>query len=58
MHSPHATIGEMGVLTMLSRRPWLPVGVFVGVWIVRLRRRSVLLDSDIVRATGVYAANA
>jgi len=48
--SLNASVSQMGILTAASRLPWLIVGLFAGVWVDRLRRRPVLLVSDLLRA--------
>jgi MFS family permease len=45
-----ATPGQMGILTAVTRAPFLLIGLFAGVWVDRLRRRSVLITSDLGRA--------
>jgi MFS family permease len=45
-----ATPWQMGVLTAASGAPILLVGLFAGVWVDRLRRRPVLIATDIGRA--------
>ncbi len=44
-----ATVSQMGVLSALSRLPFL-LYVFAGVWVDRTRRRPVLIGSDVARA--------
>jgi MFS family permease len=41
---------EMGVLTAAGSAPALLVGLFAGVWVDRLRRRPVLIATDVGRA--------
>lgn len=41
---------EMGILTAASTAPFLLIGLFVGVWVDRLRRRPLLIASDVARA--------
>ncbi|MFI9550024.1 MFS transporter [Nonomuraea endophytica] len=45
----HASVAEMGVLGALSRLPMVLFFV-VGVWVDRMRRRPVLIWSDVIRA--------
>ena len=45
-----ATPAQIGVLTAASGLPWLLIGPFVGVWIDRLRRRLILIATDLGRA--------
>lgn len=45
-----ATAAEMGMLTAAGTSPPLILGLFVGVWIDRLRRRPVMVGADIGRA--------
>src|ERR1700680_2002411 len=46
----NATPGEMGVLNALSYLPFLALGLFVGVWIDRVRRRPIMITSALCRA--------
>jgi len=41
---------QMGMLAAASRLPYLLVGLFAGVWVDRLRCRSVLVAADFGRA--------
>lgn len=45
-----ASPAEMGILTAASTAPFLLIGLFVGVWVDRLRRRPLLIASDALRA--------
>jgi MFS family permease len=45
-----ATPGQMGVLTAVTRAPFLLIGLFAGVWVDRLRRRPILIAGDLGRA--------
>ncbi len=45
-----ATPGQMGILTAATRAPFLFIGLFAGVWVDRLPRRSVLITGDLGRA--------
>ncbi len=46
----NATPGEMGILNALSYLPFLALGLFVGAWIDRVRRRPVMISSALCRA--------
>src|SRR5215472_7217077 len=46
----HASALQMGVLRAASTLPALLFGLFVGVWVDRLRRRPLLITADIGRA--------
>jgi MFS family permease len=46
----NATPGEMGVLNALFYLPFLALGLFVGVWIDRVRRRPIMITSALCRA--------
>lgn len=50
-----AAPGQMGFLTAASTLPFLLFGLFVGVWVDRLRRRPLLIASDLVRAVVLLA---
>ncbi|GLV58474.1 MFS transporter [Dictyobacter sp. S3.2.2.5] len=45
-----ATAFQMGLLNAFSTLPTLLIGLLVGVWIDRLRRRPLLIIADLVRA--------
>ncbi|HVH30377.1 MAG TPA: MFS transporter [bacterium] len=45
-----ATPGQMGILTAVTRAPFLLIGLFAGVWVDRLPRRPVLITGDMGRA--------
>jgi MFS family permease len=45
-----ATPGQMGILTAVTRAPFLLIGLFAGVWVDRLPRRPVLITGDVGRA--------
>lgn len=45
-----ATPGQMGVLRALDYAPAMLVGLFAGVWVDRLRRRRVLILTDLGQA--------
>lgn len=45
-----ATPAEMGLLSAMETLPFLLVGLFVGVWVDRSRRRPILLAADLGRA--------
>src|SRR3990170_2602213 len=46
----HATPAQMGSLNAAQFAPFLLLGLFVGIWVDRLRRRSVLIGGDVGRA--------
>ncbi|HEY7419686.1 MAG TPA: MFS transporter [Ktedonobacteraceae bacterium] len=46
----HATAMQMGLLTMAETSPTLLGGLFIGVWVDRLRHRPLLIGADIGRA--------
>src|SRR3979411_282716 len=46
----HATAAQMGILGAVQLAPFLFLGLFVGVWVDRLRRRPILIAADIGRA--------
>src|SRR4051794_27770239 len=41
---------QMGLLAAAEKVPFMLVGLFAGVWVDRLRCRSVLVTADICRA--------
>ena len=45
-----ASAAEVGLLAALRTAPALVVGPFAGVWVDRLRRRTLLIVSDVLRA--------
>lgn len=45
-----ASPGQMGLLTAASSAPFLLIGLFVGVWVDRVRRRPLLVAADLARA--------
>lgn len=45
-----ASPSEMGALFAAATAPFLLIGLLVGVWVDRLRRRPLLVVSDVVRA--------
>lgn len=45
-----ATPAQMGILTALGAVPSLFLGVAVGIWVDRRRRRPILVTSDLARA--------
>ena len=45
-----ASSAQMGVLRAVELAPGLLIGLFVGVWVDRVRRRPVLIAADIGRA--------
>ncbi|HEU4328636.1 MAG TPA: MFS transporter [Roseiflexaceae bacterium] len=46
----NATPAQMGLLGAAATAPFLLVGLFVGVWVDRKRRRPILIATDIGRA--------
>jgi MFS family permease len=46
---------EMGLLTAVGFLPFLIVGLLAGVWVDRMRRRTILVASDLVSAVAVAA---
>lgn len=51
----HATPAEMGILSAAETAPFLLVGLFAGVWVDRLRRRPILLLTDLARGVLLLA---
>lgn len=45
-----ASASQMGMLTALETLPFLLIGLPAGAWIDRLRRRPVMIGSDLIRA--------
>lgn len=45
-----ATPLEMGLLSAIGGAPWFLFGPFVGVWVDRVRRRPILIGTDLARA--------
>lgn len=45
-----ASAFEMGILSAAASLPYLLIGLFVGVWVDRVRKRPLLVASDIARA--------
>jgi MFS family permease len=45
-----ATVFQMGVLRALAFIPYIVLGLYVGVWVDRLRRRPVLIVANTIRA--------
>jgi hypothetical protein len=45
----------MGLLTALGEAPAIVIGLFVGVWVDRLRRRRLLVTLDLLAATAVLS---
>src|SRR5574337_1386125 len=45
-----ATPGQMGILSAVTRAPFLLIGLFAGVWVDRLSRRPILITGDLGRA--------
>ncbi len=48
--SLHAGPQELGLLRAAGRAPFLLLGLFVGVWVDRRRRRPILIGADLGRA--------
>jgi len=46
----HTTALQMGLLGAASAAPLLLIGLFAGVWVDRLRRRPILIATDVGRA--------
>lgn len=46
---------ELGLLTAAGLIPYLAIGLFVGVWVDRLRKRPLLIAADIGRAICLVA---
>lgn len=53
-----AAPAQMGFLTAAGTLPFLLFGLFVGVWVDRLRRRPLLIVADLVRAAALLAVPA
>jgi len=47
----HATAWQMGALTAAETAAFLVIGLPAGAWVDRMRKRNVLVTSDLVRAT-------
>ena len=45
----HASAGQMGLLTAAGTAPSLLFGLVAGVWVDRLRRRTLMLTADVAR---------
>jgi len=45
-----ATPWEMGLLAAVGGAPWFLFGPFAGVWVDRVRRRPLLIGTDLARA--------
>src|SRR5256885_2787027 len=50
-----ASTFEVGALNAVELAPFLLVGLFAGVWVDRLRRRPVLIVSDLGRAVALMS---
>jgi predicted MFS family arabinose efflux permease len=48
-----ATAAEMGLLTAIGFVPFLLVGLLAGVWVDRMRRRPILIATDLISAAAV-----
>jgi MFS family permease len=46
----HASPFQMGLLGYAQYVPYLLIGLFVGVWVDRLKRRRLLIGADVARA--------
>jgi len=46
----HATTAQMGLLAALGNLPFLFVGLMAGVWVDRMRRRPLLIATDLISA--------
>lgn len=46
----HATAWEIGILRAIAGAPVLVLGLLVGVWVDRMRRRPILVAADLGRA--------
>ncbi len=46
----HANASQMGLLAALGSAPVLVIGLVAGVWVDRVRRRPVMIVSDLARA--------
>src|SRR5438105_1127587 len=46
----HATAGQMGLVVAARNIPFLLVGLMAGVWVDRLRRRPILIITDLGNA--------
>jgi len=46
----HATAWQMGVLTAAQSAAFLVIGLPAGAWVDRMRKRTVLISADLVRA--------
>lgn len=46
----HASPLQMGLLGMFGKAPFLLFSLFAGVWLDRVRRRPILISTDIARA--------
>lgn len=49
-----ASAGQMGILSAAATLPFLLFGLFAGVWVDRLRRRPILVITDILRALVLF----
>ena len=50
-----ASATELGLLTAASRVPIVLIGLFVGVWVDRVRRRRLMIMTDLARAAVLLA---
>ena len=51
----HATEAQMGYLNAAEYAAFLVIGLLVGGWVDRLRKRRVMIVADVARAVGVLA---
>jgi predicted MFS family arabinose efflux permease len=54
----HASTFEVGLLTTAAWSPWLLVGLPAGAWVDRVRRRPVLVVTDLGRAAALLSVPA
>ncbi|GMA58092.1 transmembrane secretion effector [Alicyclobacillus sacchari] len=50
IYTMHATAKQVALLRICEVAPGIIVGLFAGVWVDRLKRRQVMIVSDVVRA--------
>jgi MFS family permease len=48
-----ATADQMGLLTAIGYAPFLLIGLVAGVWVDRMRRRPILIATDLVSAVAI-----
>jgi predicted MFS family arabinose efflux permease len=54
----HASVFQVGLLTTAGYAAFLLVGLPAGVWVDRLRRRSVMIVADVIRAIALASVPA